>query len=245
MSDDTALARLHGRLARIFEPAVAGAAVATLPLILLETRFKSLLLDALDWALWAVFAVEFTVLLVTAPTRTRYLRSSWLSLAVVVLTFPLLPNLLFALRLARLARITSVLRVVRIGLVSMRGAKALRTILGRPGFVYVLGLTVIVIVVGGWLMSLLEPETVKGDIWSGVWWATVTASTVGYGDISPTTAPGRIIAVALMIVGIGLFGTLAASITAYFVGREPDHELLRRVERIERLLEELARRRDA
>jgi voltage-gated potassium channel len=73
----------------------------------------------------------------------------------------------------------------------------------------------------------------------------VTASTVGYGDIAPTTGPGRIIAVALMIAGIGLFGTLAASITAYFVGREQDRELLRRVERIERLLEELVRRRDA
>jgi voltage-gated potassium channel len=121
----------------------------------------------------------------------------------------------------------------------------MRTILGRAGFVYVLGLTVIVIVVGGWLMSLLEPETVKGDFWSGVWWATVTASTVGYGDISPTTGPGRIIAVGLMIIGIRLFGTLAASITTYFVSREQDHELLQRIERIERLLDELVRRREA
>jgi len=240
----SAPAGLHARLARIFEPVVAGAAVATLPLILLQVRFDGLVPNAFDWVLWAVFAVEFFVLLLTAPRRVTYLRSSWLSVAIVVLTFPLLPHLLSALRLARLARITSVLRVLRIGLVSARGAQALRAILGRAGFVYVLGLTGTVVVVGGWLMSLLEPETVKGDFWSGVWWATVTASTVGYGDISPTTGPGRIIAVALMITGIGLFGTLAASITAYFVGRDQDRELLQRVERIERLLEELVRRRD-
>jgi voltage-gated potassium channel len=246
MSDDGAPAGLHARLARIFEPLVAGAAAATLPLLLLETRYNdSPVLNVFDWALWAVFTVEFVVLLATAPSRVRYLRSSWLSLAVVVLTFPLLPSLLSALRLARLARMTSVLRVARVGLVSARGAKALRAILGRAGFVYVLGLTGIVVVVGGWLMSVLEPETVKGDLWSGVWWATVTASTVGYGDISPATGPGRIIAVLLMVAGIGLFGTLAASITAYFVGQEQDREVLRRVERIEQLLEDLLRQRDA
>jgi hypothetical protein len=67
MSDDAAPACLHAGLVRIFEPLVAGAAVATLPLILLETRFDSLVLNACDWALWAVFAVEFVALLPLRP----------------------------------------------------------------------------------------------------------------------------------------------------------------------------------
>lgn len=245
MSPDATAEDRHSRLGRIFTPLVIAAALVTLPLILLESRYNSPVLSAVDWAVWAVFAVEFVVLLATAPSRARYLRSSWLSLAIVVLTFPLLPSLLSALRLARLAPVVGVLRVARIGLVSARGTQALRATVGRAGFLSVLGFTLIVLLISGALMSVLEPETVDGDFWSGVWWATVTASTVGYGDISPTTVPGRIIAVVLMIVGIGLFGTLAASITAYFVGHEEERELLRRIDRIEHLLEDLARRRDA
>lgn len=51
----------------------------------------------------------------------------------------------------------------------------------------------------------------------GIWWAFVTATTVGYGDISPHTLYGRIIAMFLMIVGIGLLGTMTSTITSYFL----------------------------
>jgi Ion channel len=94
---------------------------------------------------------------------------------------------------------------------------------------------------GGGCLSILEPQTVKGGYGDGIWWAIVTASTVGYGDISPSTPAGRLIAVALMLVGIGLMSTLAASITAHFV-QETENAQLRevctRLERIETLLGE-------
>lgn len=54
--------------------------------------------------------------------------------------------------------------------------------------------------------------------WSDAfWWATVTATTVGYGDISPETSAGRLVAVLLMLVGIGTIGMLTASIATYFL----------------------------
>lgn len=50
-----------------------------------------------------------------------------------------------------------------------------------------------------------------------LWWSFVTATTVGYGDLSPSTNTGRIIASLLMIVGIGLIGSLTSSITSFFL----------------------------
>ena len=51
-----------------------------------------------------------------------------------------------------------------------------------------------------------------------IWWAYVTITTVGYGDKFPVTTEGRIIAAALMTVGVGLFGTFTGFIASFFLG---------------------------
>ena len=109
-----------------------------------------------------------------------------------------------------------------------------------------MAVTTLLILVGGGCLSILEPRTVRGGYGDGIWWAIVTASTVGYGDIAPSTVPGRIIAVLLMLVGIGLMSTLAASITSYFVQQTANTEfkdLTARLDRIESILEQLSRER--
>lgn len=68
-------------------------------------------------------------------------------------------------------------------------------------------------------MAVIEPGTVQGGLWAASG-AIVTASTVGYGDIAPASPQGRIVATLLVLVGIGVVGTLAASIAAYFVGQD-------------------------
>jgi voltage-gated potassium channel len=94
--------------------------------------------------------------------------------------------------------------------------------------------------VGGTLMSFLEPETVRGGIGGGIWWAIVTVSTVGYGDISPTSVPGRVVAVVLMLGGIGLVSTLAASISAFFIGQDQaKSRVVDRLDRIEAMVAEI------
>jgi hypothetical protein len=58
-----------------------------------------------------------------------------------------------------------------------------------------------------------------------LWWGVVTLTTVGYGDVTPVTTEGRIAAMALMLLGIGLFGAITATITSYLMTSD-----LRRVE---------------
>jgi voltage-gated potassium channel len=198
-----------------------------------------------DWTIWAVFAVEYVLAFILAEDRRRYLIGAWLPLLVVVVSFPLLPSL-FAL--ARLARLVRLLRLMRLTAFGARLVPALKSTLGRRGLVYVVALFVLLIVMAGAIMSLVEPQTVKGNMWDGMWWAIVTATTVGYGDISPTSPQGRLVAIALMLFGIGLTATLAASVTAYFVktdqGGSDLDDVVARLQRVESLLVDLKAQRN-
>jgi voltage-gated potassium channel Kch len=81
------------------------------------------------------------------------------------------------------------------------------------------------IFVGSWLVLLFE-EKAKGsnihDYPDALWWAIVTVTTVGYGDRFPVTEGGRIVAVVLMLVGIGLIGTLTATVASVFIKEHTD-----------------------
>ena len=231
---------LNPRFRMALEAAVVVGALATIPLIVLQERgLDSRILDAVDWTVWVVFVIDFLFILSSSPVIQLRKLSTATDLAVVVLSFPPLPNLLALVRLARIVRL---LRLTRLTAVAILGLTALKEILGRRGLVYVVAITTLLILVGGGCLSILEPETVKGGYGDGIWWAVVTASTVGYGDIAPTTFLGRLIAVLLMLVGIGLMSTLAASITSHFVQQTASTEfkdMSARLERIEGMLQQL------
>lgn len=57
----------------------------------------------------------------------------------------------------------------------------------------------------------------KMSFQDALWWSFVTTTTVGYGDLSPVTGLGRIVAAVLMLVGIGLIDSLTSSITTFFI----------------------------
>jgi voltage-gated potassium channel len=59
----------------------------------------------------------------------------------------------------------------------------------------------------------------------GLWWALVTITTVGYGDITPVSTLGRIIAGALMVMGIGFIATITAAVSSYFISSFNDNEV--------------------
>jgi voltage-gated potassium channel len=77
-------------------------------------------------------------------------------------------------------------------------------------FSVVLGITV----VSGIVITWLEPNISLG---SGLWWSIVTLTTVGYGDISPASTGGRVLAIIIMFFGIGLLSTLSASLAAIII----------------------------
>lgn len=90
--------------------------------------------------------------------------------------------------------------------------KRLHVFLHTNNFIYVLYTSLVLVLTSSFLMAYIEDQSF-GD---ALWWSIVTCTTVGYGDISPATTLGRIIAIVLMIFGIGLLGMLTGTITTYF-----------------------------
>lgn len=117
------------------------------------------------------------------------------------------------LKASKLTKLTKLSKFARAGSVGARGWKKAKRFFDTNGLKYVILVTVIAIFAGAVGICLAEDMSFT----DGLWWAFVTATTVGYGDLSPVTDVGRIIAALLMLVGIGLIGSLTSSITSFFL----------------------------
>jgi len=215
--------------------------VLIIPLVMTLSPDVAETFDVVDYLVWAVFAAEYLIRLYLAPARWRFVTHHLIDLAVVAL--PLLRPLR-ALRLLRL------LNLVRAGVVLANALRRVRSILTHRGLHLVLLAVIGIIGICSVLELVFEQHAPGANIRNfgdALWWAIVTVTTVGYGDAYPVTAGGRGVAVVLMLVGIGLIGTLTASVASYFVeeqaGREKA-ELSRRLERIEAMLARALTERD-
>ena len=99
----------------------------------------------------------------------------------------------------------------------------------------------IVIIFFGYIFYITEP-TVE-SIGDGFYWALVTVTTVGYGDIVPTTPSGKLIASILILLGLGLIATITAIVSAKFVQNYVDHhtndDVLEKLEILQKDINEL------
>jgi voltage-gated potassium channel len=101
--------------------------------------------------------------------------------------------------------------------------------------------TVFLTVMAGAVQSTVNTRHFA-TFWDGVWWAVVTVTTVGYGDLYPHTTTGRIIGIGVMVFGIGFLAVLTATIASHFVQvdqQSETSEVLQTLHRIEADVAEL------
>ena len=204
-------ARWAAKVDRVAEIPMLVLAIVMIPLLLIPLVMKlSATLDyalfALNWFIWAAFAIELVVKTYLAPNRREYLVKHWYDVVIVVVPF---------------------LRPLRILAVAMRLGSSWGRVFGRTGLAYALVITLVAILAIAAAVTLLEQGQAQSDtkidgFGTALWWAIVTVTTVGYGDVAPVTLGGRALGVALMVVGIGIFGMFTASVAARFV--ESDHD---------------------
>jgi len=174
-------------------------------------------IEAAEWALTGLFVLEFGSRILAARSRLDYLRGHWID--VVALAPPI--RGLRALRLLRL------LRLVRAFAGIYRAGLHIHGLARHKGFAWLLVAWIGVMAVCSAWLYIAEHGINKAvdNPFDALWWGVVTLTTVGYGDVTPVTTEGRIAAMVLMLLGIGLFGAITATITSYILSTD-----LRRME---------------
>jgi len=180
----------------------------------------SKLINYFDYLICAVFFFEFWYRLFTAENKWAYLKWGWIDL---LSSIPMID----AFRTARLVRIIRVIRIIK----AYRSVQQLLAYLFHnrvKGMFASAMLTAVLIVIFSAIAILkveTSPESNITTAEDAIWWAFATITTVGYGDKYPVTTEGRLVAMILMTVGVGLFGTFTAYISSWFIeGNRQQHE---------------------
>ena len=179
----------------------------------------------MEWVFTILFTLEYMTRIWCTPNRRAYI----FSLYGVVDLLALLPTYLSLLipqaaplLIIRLLRILRVFRVLRL-LSLLSEANELAGALQRSGrkiFVF-FSLVIIIATIFGSLLYVIEgPENGFDDIPTSVYWAIVTITTVGYGDVTPVTTIGRAVAAAGMLVGYAIIAVPTGIITAELTGAQ-------------------------
>lgn len=240
------------QLKRYYDPIIIILALFSVVLVVLDVinvlEIERQPFVTIDFLILAIFALDYFGRLFLAEKKGIYVKKNILDL-IAIIPF----NSVFALfrvarifrvaRLARLSRASRVSRATRLtrlfGVVG-KALKHAKRFLRTNGFIYMVYACGIVILIGATVYSIAEEVNYVDSLW----WAFVTSTTVGYGDISPATVAGRIAAVFLMLTGIGLFGVLTSTVTTFFMELPDDstekHSEIKQLEnKIDTLMEKI------
>jgi voltage-gated potassium channel len=176
-------------------------------------------LHALEWALTLMFTAEYLLRLLAVARPAAYARSFFglVDLLAILPTYVSLvvpgTEALLVVRVLRLLRVFRVLKLTRFLTEANTISSALRAS-ARKIAVFLLAVSTLVTVVGSLMYVIEGAEHGFTSIPTSVYWAVVTLTTVGYGDISPGTPLGRALAAVVMIVGYGIIAVPTGIVTA-------------------------------
>lgn len=227
------LLRLKDGTARRLDGVLLGVILLSVGVVMLDSVEEinarhGQLLSILEWVFTAIFTVEYLIRLIAAARPSAYARSFFgvvdlLSVLPTYVAF-LLPgaHVLVDVRLLRLLRVFSILRLA----IYQEETRVLREALVRARrkiFVFIGAMFILTVILGTVIYLVEGPDNGFTSIPVGVYWAAVTMSTTGYGDLTPHTALGRLITSCAILLGYGIIafptGIMGAELVASALGR--------------------------
>ena len=200
-----ALSAFHSGVTRVVEFMNVPMAIIGVGYVIvyaIAVLYPSPFILALDYVLWAIFAIDVILRFLIADSLPKFLLNNWLEILAVVIP-------------------------------QFRAARAIRPLIGLKRFAtlvrsrtqrlaaYTVALLPIAVFIAAIAFMDVEgygPERLE----DALWWAMVTVSTVGFGDVIPETTGGRLVASALMVFGVGIFASAAAIISDWLQGEKAD-----------------------
>lgn len=216
------------RAGRIFDVVLIAAIIGSVTAILLESvapirAEHGRLLRGMEWAFTILFTVEYGIRLWCVGRPLAYARS-FLGIIDLLAVLPTYLSLIApggqVLTVVRILRVLRVFRILKLARY-VRETRVLGQALKASRYkITVFAFTIVTItVIVGSLMYLIEgPSRGFTSIPRGVYWAIVTLTTVGFGDITPQTPLGQTLASLVMIMGYGIIAVPTGIVTAEFVG---------------------------
>lgn len=182
-----------------------------------------------EWVITILFTVEYFARIISVKKPTEYIFSFYgiidflSTIPKYLAIFFVGTHALVALRALRLLRVFRILKLARFIGESNQLAKALKASKAKIG-VFLFAVLIISIILGT-VMYLIEGGKGSGftSIPRSVYWAIVTLTTVGYGDIAPVTPLGQLIAAMIMIMGYGIIAIPTGIVTSEYVNSDKVH----------------------
>ena len=193
----------------------------------IESKYANIL-DISEWLITILFSVEYIARIISVKSPKSYVFSfygiiDFLSIIPKYISlFILGTNSLLALRALRLLRVFRILKLTRFIGESANFGKALKR--SRAKIAVFITFVIVLCIILGTIMYLVENEHDSGftSIPRSVYWAIVTLTTVGYGDIAPITSIGQFIASMIMILGYGIIAIPTGIVTSEMTRNEKD-----------------------
>ena len=191
--------------------------IYVLIVLLFDTFFKlpielSRLLSVIDIIICSIFLFDFVLRFYKSESKLQFMKWGWIDLIASIPTL----DIFRAGRTLRLIRLIRILRAFRSTkhiihhIYSNRAEGAFKTV----------AIIAIVMVLFSSIAILQFEDSPTSNIKTAedaIWWACATITTVGYGDHYPVTTEGRVVAVFLMVTGVGFVGVFSGFVASWFI----------------------------
>lgn len=178
----------------------------------------------IEWLITGIFIAEFSSRLWAAESRSTYVRGHWIDLV----------SCIPPARWFRWFRLLRLLRLVRAFAGIGRAMTSAQRLANHRGLIWLLvaWVGVMFLCAVGIYVSEVGVNAAIRSPFDALWWGLTTMTTVGYGDVIPVTTEGRLSAAVLMILGIGLYSAITATITSFLIAGDRSADFAGQLERI-------------